>query len=434
LTIACGNANLKLSNKTVLIIFRKTTHLGDRKMRPSTIILIFIVSAYLISAGFAQESDGSPPQVASASDANQTNVPAFPYVAQITDDNVNIRSGPGTNYYLCGKLNKTDAVRVVGSQFSWSCIVPPVGSFSWISKQYVNVDANDPNKGVVDGDAVRVYAGAEGLKPIHSTTLQLKLNRGDKVLLLSREEGDYYKIAPPAGAYLWISTQYIRPLESIVKVHPVGPAKTESVATAPVTIPASPNAPPATIIAGGSIEAEKLKEYYALKKQFEDERAKPAEQQNYADLKKALADIAGNKDVGKAARYAEFTVKQIESCEMALATKKEVPLQDAKLQQIKEQIDKAYAARLAEAPDMGRFAVIGLLKTSNIYGPAAELKRYRITDDKGKAICYAVPTDAAAKMDLSGFVGKKVGLVGTIEANPQTQGAVVRFTEIAEVK
>jgi hypothetical protein len=78
--------------------------------------------------------------------------------------------------------------------------------------------------------------------------------------------------------------------------------------------------------------------------------------------------------------------------------------------------------------------VIGLLKTSNIYGPAAEIKRYRITDEKGKIICYAVPTDAAAKMELSGFVGKKVGLVGTIEANPQAQGAVVRFTEVAEVK
>jgi hypothetical protein len=189
-----------------------------------------------------------------------------------------------------------------------------------------------------------------------------------------------------------------------------------------------------TVTTPGSVETEKLQEYYALKKRFEDERAKPAEQQNYAELKKAFADIAGNKDAGKAARYAEFTIKQIESCEMALATKKEVPQQDAKLQQIKEQIDKAYAARLAEAPDMGRFAVIGLLKTSNIYGPAAAIKRYRITDDKGKIICYAVPTDAAAKTDLSGFVGKRVGLVGTIEANPQAQGAVVRFTEVAEVK
>ena len=172
-------------------------------MRLSTIIFIFIISAGLISVCFAQETAGSPqPQQAApkTSEVNEANVPAFPYIAQITDDNVNIRSGPGTNYYICGKLGKTDAVRVVGSQFSWSCIVPPVGSFSWISKQYVSVDPNDPNKGVVDGEAVRVYAGAEGLKPIHSTTLQLKLNRGDKVVVMSREEGDYSKIVPPSGA------------------------------------------------------------------------------------------------------------------------------------------------------------------------------------------------------------------------------------------
>ena len=71
--------------------------------------------------------------------------PSFPYIAEITDDNVNIRSGPGTNYYHCGKLNSSDRVTVVASKYSWSHIIPPEGSFSWISKQYVSIDLDTPH-------------------------------------------------------------------------------------------------------------------------------------------------------------------------------------------------------------------------------------------------------------------------------------------------
>ncbi|UCF43561.1 MAG: SH3 domain-containing protein [Planctomycetota bacterium] len=109
----------------------------------------------------------------------QEAAPSFPYVAEVTAENVNIRSGPGTNYYRCGQINRGDAVKVVASKHSWSHIVPPPGSFSWISKQYIHIDADNPTVGIVTGDAVRVYAGSERLKPIHRTTLLLKLKRGD---------------------------------------------------------------------------------------------------------------------------------------------------------------------------------------------------------------------------------------------------------------
>ena len=384
--------------------------------------LMLVCFVTLASASFAQEAATLPEKPVSAGQAGET-VPSFPYIAEITDDNVNIRSGPGTNYYRCGKLNKADRVKVVGSQFSWSRIVPPPGSFSWISKQYVSIAPDNPAIGVVTGDAVRVYAGSEFLKPIHSTTVQLKFNRDDKVKLMGEEEGDYYKIAPPAGTYLWVSTRYTKPLGPVGEVPLIVEPKTEPKPDIPVVVPT--NIP---------LEAKKLKEYHALQKQIEAERAKSMAEQNYAAVKKMLLKIANNKEAGKAARYSEFAVKQIERYELALAVDKEVRLQDSQLQQIRQRIEKARVTKLAQVPELGRFAVIGWFQTSNIYGPEEELKHYRIIDDSGKTACYALPRGLALKMDLSKLVGRKVGLVGTIEPHPETAGALVRFAEIVDLQ
>jgi len=376
------------------------------------------ILAGLATIGFAQVAANPPEKPALAGDVNAVNIPSFPYVAEITADNVYIRSGPGTNYYDCGKLNKGDRVKVVSTQFSWSCIVPPTSSFSWISTQYVSIDPNNSAVGIVTGDSVHVYAGSDTVKPLYSTTLQVKLNRGEKVKLLGEEKDNYYKITPPSGAYIWVSTQYTKPLGSVSEVVVTAKPKVE------------PNDTTTVVATNLTVEAEKLKEYYALEKQLQAERAKPIDQQNYANIKKAITDIANNKDAGKAARYAEFTIKKIERFELALVVAKEVQLQNAQLKQTKERIEKARETSLDEYQDLGRFAVVGKFQTFETYGPG----HYRIIDDSGKTICYALPCGSTAEMDLSKFVGDKVGLVGTIEPHQETEGALVRFTEIVELK
>jgi hypothetical protein len=77
---------------------------------------------------------------------------------------------------------------------------------------------------------------------------------------------------------------------------------------------------------------------------------------------------------------------------------------------------------------MGKFAIIGEFQTYQTYGPG----NYRIVNEAGKMICYALPAGTASQMDLTGFVGQKVGLVGTIEPHLSTKKALVRFTEIVK--
>jgi len=415
---------------------------------------------------------GLAPQLcvsAEQSPSAEITVPPFPYIAEITSDDVNIRSGPGTNYYRCGKLSKSDKVTIVGSKFSWSQIVPPQGSFSWVSMQFVTIDKDNPGLGTVTGDNVRVYAGSDFREPMHSSTVLLTLNKGDKVKLLGEQKDDYYKIAPPPDSYLWLLTEYTKAIGPVSQVaapaaQPVitktqtpvktgtqtktepkaqTPATKTPASQTPVTQTPAPKTPvtqtPATqtttavIPTTISVEAENLNHYQDLKKQIEAERAKPMDQQDYSNIKKALADIANNKEAGKAVRYAEFTLKQIDRYELAIKATGELQLQNTQLQQIQERIGKTRDAKLAETPDLGKFVIIGLLKTSNIYRRGAEPIRYRITDNAGRNLCYALPTSSAAAADFQKLIGQKVGLVGTIEPCPEISGSLVRFTQITQL-
>ncbi len=384
-----------------------------------TLFILFCVAS-LASAGFTEEAAAE--KTVSIGSTVEMAVPSFPYVAEITGYDVHIRCGPGTNYYSCGKLNKADRVKVVGSKHSWSQIVPPTGSFSWISKRYVKIEADNPTIGIVTGNVVRVRAGSADGNPLHSTTSHARLDKGDRVKLMGQEKNDYYKIAPPDGAYLWVLTQYTKPVPAGEVLPSVEP-KTEKKLDTPAVVPTNL-----------SVESEKLKAYYALQEQIKAERAKPINEQDYSNIKKVLVEIANNKAAGKASHYSEFAVKRIECFELALQVVRTVRLQDAQLQQIQQRIEKARATRLAAVQDLGRFAAVGLFQTSRIYGFDAEPKRYQVIDDSGKIVCFALPRGSASKLNLSKVIGRKVGLVGTIEPHPETATALVRFAEIVELK
>ncbi|MBW7988475.1 MAG: hypothetical protein FVQ84_00405 [Planctomycetes bacterium] len=398
-------------------------------------LFVIIILTSLVSIGFAQTATSSSGAAGTLS---------FPYMAEITGDNVYVRSGPGTNFYDCSKLSQGDKVKVIGKQFSWARIVPPPGSFSWISIQYVNIDSANSTVGTVTGDRVRVYAGSEHVNPLHSTYLQGKLNRGDTVKLLGEQKDDYYKIAPLSFAYLWVSINFTKPLPgqpvetptptvtpSIVKPTTAKPTTAKPTIVKPTTVrpTTKPKEVPKVVAPEPDTPETLLAKYRALQKQVQAERIKPKEKQNYIDIKKALMKIAENKTAGKAARYAQFVLKQIKDLELVLAVDKEVRLQDVQLQNIRERIVKTRTAKLAEYKKLENFAVVGKLKNFTTLGPG----HYRIVNDSGKTICYALPSGPISQVEISKLINKKVGLIGTIEPNRQTKGALIRFTKIMEV-
>jgi uncharacterized protein YgiM (DUF1202 family) len=384
----------------------------------SIIVIILVVNA----VSFAQET------------ADQSNVRAFPYMAEIKGNDVYIRSGAGTNYYDCGKFKDGDVVKVVATQHGWSRISPPPGSFSWISKQYVDVDPNAPETGTVTGDAVRVYAGSGHVKPLYSTTLQGKLNRQEKVKLLGEEKGGYLKIAPPPFAYLWVSSKFTSPIDEPIQPITTSPVTPVPVAPVPDTPqPKEPKALTEPATAAVTPPPDALQQYNDLENKIKAERQKPIDQQNYTVIRADLKKLAADKTAGKAARYAEYSLKHLERCELAQQVNKKVTAQNEQLDDILKKINNARDKKLAQFPDLGQYDAIGVLMVSAEYSAEKHHRHYRIVDDAGKTVCYALPVGAAQNLNLRNMVGKKVGITGEIKPHPQSTGAIVEFTRISPI-
>ncbi len=401
-------ARMKSSRRAVRIVFGGSL--------PFALLSVALIA--LPGAVWAQQDTNLPgvaEVVRTAPDAGA------PFVAEVIGNDVHLRSGPGTNYYHCGKLYKGDRVQVVKVQQGWSCIVPPPGCFSWVAIQYVSINMENPTQGIITGDKVGVYAGSDYVEPIHSTSRQVILNRGQMVKLLSEEKDDYYKIAPPEGAFLWVHSQFLQSVRSPME-------------TSLADVPVGPNTPVETPMTAQELQTESdlLDAYYALSKLVKEERNKPMTEQDYSELKEKLRELAENPIGGRATRYADFTLKQVERFELAGTVAREMAMQRKEREKVDEKISEARDIRLAQIDDLGRFAVIGKLETTSVYyaQPVGQAQRYRILDESGRTICYVAPTGAAVRKDLSGLIGRKVGLVGEIQPHQATARAFVEFSEI----
>jgi uncharacterized protein YgiM (DUF1202 family) len=428
--------------------------LGGRRMesclRFSLVILLASVCT-TVSGAQAEKpftaTGGATTTAALAAESNDANLPATPFMAEVTSDDVYVRSGAGTNYYYCNKLNKGDKLKVVGSKFSWLQIVAPPGCYTWISSQYVQVNPQDKTQGTVIGDAVRVYAGSDDVQPMHSTSALTKLNKGEKVTLLGEEKEGYSKIAPPDGAYLWVSNQYVRPLGSLVPPTTSMPVLTpgappsqttpfptpvpgEKPQAAPSVKESSPSSPGVSTTTP-SAEDPRIKQLDELKKAVDAEKAKPVSDQNFVEIKKALSVMAADKQSTRIARIAQSQLKTVERYELSQTIAKSIKEQDEQFGKTTERIEKAKAEKMAEVVDMSIFAVIGQFKVSTI---EVTPKLYRILNSDGKTICYAQPAESAAQEDFSMYIDKKVGLIGAIETRPSLGDAVVVFTKVIELQ
>ena len=358
----------------------------------------------------------------------QTTEPVYPFRGHVNKPDVFIRSGPGTNFYSCGKFSQGDVVQVLDQEKGWLKIVPPPGSFSWIAMKYVAMNMNDPSLAVVTGDNVSIYAGSNLIEPMHSTSKQTPLKRGTRVKLFNEEKDGYVKIEPPVGSYLWVSSNYVQP---IVEPVPDDLPSVEMVAIADANV----LLPEQAVVVPSQPEPEiskQLKAFNSLREKTQEELTKPLSDQDYEPIRTELLVMAADPNAGDVARYAEFLLTRIERYELAQHVSKAVAEQDKDLADVRSKLNAARSQRNASVQNLGRYAVIGLFTESNIYN-SAQVRRYRILGEQGKTVCYAEPAMSLLEKDLRAYIGKKVGLVGKIKPFPAVNGALVLFTEIQEV-
>jgi uncharacterized protein YgiM (DUF1202 family) len=400
------------------------------------IILSVLISINVLAADEKRPAAlGAPADEATPVTATATATPAvaesnaaavelkYPYVGEVTAADLNVRSGPGTNFYSCCKIGQPTRVIVMGEKFSWSQIMPPQGTFSWIFKQYVQVDSNKPEIGIVNSDNVRVYAGADDRDAMVSDSVQTTLNKGQKVRLIGQPVGDYYKIAPPEGASLWLSTQYIKFLRKADGIDMKAPKPAAEVKH---TGYSKPN----VMVDQVDPNNKFLEQYYVFTKQLEDEKGKPLTDQNYAAIRAGLEALAADKTAGKAAEYAQYTLKTVSRYELAKQSAGMIDSQKSDLQKQLEAIEQERQKKKSEMGTSARFSLVGTFKPSAVYNDRPDIRRYLVMDERNMPISYAEPVGQAKGMELKSFYGKKVGLTGDISTDMMSNFALIKFTDI----
>ncbi|MBN1124954.1 MAG: hypothetical protein JXA82_08100 [Sedimentisphaerales bacterium] len=428
--------------------------------------ILIIVLVWIASCGWAQNDT----LVKTGQDQEKT--PQMPYIAEVTGQDIYVRSGAGTAYYFTTKLNAPTRVTVVDHKFSWAVILPPEGSFSWIYKNYVKLDPSNPKIGTVTGDNVRIWAGAEKIAPANSSSMQAKLNTGDFVQLIdpADAEGDYYKIQPPISARLYISREYLKYIGPI-KAEPVVlpprpgtektdsstpvttekttppkvdvtqpektdssiPPKTEDTPTATETVTNGEQTTPVPEIGDLALAKKLAVQCTEIGEQITKELEKPLAEQDYTTFKEALTEIANNPNAGAAKTYADFYLQRIAAYELVKKTSDDLTNIENELKKARQKIQQEFQSKLQEVPDRGKFILQGTIRPSSIYTAKTGQKRYTITNDAGRIIAYAVPADRLVELSLTNLIGQKVGLVGTIVQDPNNPVTLIQFTQVEPV-
>jgi hypothetical protein len=178
-----------------------------------------------------------------------------PYVGEVTADDVYVRSGPTEGFYATSKLNKGDRVTVVGIRGldnDYLKVVPPDGSFCYVAKAFVELQPGSTTAGKVTRSDLIVRAGSTLNGKMN--TMLMKLDAGDAVQLVGpQDDGKYFKIAPPPGAYLYVKKSLVSAVPNTPPVAVPLAAQAndrEPIASDPAPAapkPAAPTPPPAPV-------------------------------------------------------------------------------------------------------------------------------------------------------------------------------------------
>jgi len=351
--------------------------------------------------------------------------------AEVTANDVYVRSGESMNHYAICKLNAGDKVQIIGERSEWYEILPPDGTFSLVSGEYI--DTTDDQSGTVNANNVRVRAGS--LLNDNKYTVQALLSKGTQVSILGRNPDGFLKIKPPVGATLWISRAYVAPLSAdgsriaqpgpTISATGALPEGEDAVKEAPG---ASGESRPAKSVAISAADdaAKKLvapmtatattswqRQLQDIDAQVRLELAKPAASRSLDSFRSKYQAIADQVEDDFARQYATHRMQQLENFLVLDDTLKKV----RGLDEAAEARRREYLAARSEIPHFtpplpGGIEVQGILRTSALYPEGVVPRRFRLTDPSTpdiRTIGYVeIPADSDIRAEE--FVGRLVGV------------------------
>ena len=145
-----------------------------------------------------------------------------PYLAQVTNSDTVVRSGPGKAYYPTSLLQQGTQIQVLRHALGgWYAITPPPQAFSLVQRQKITL--SDGHTGIVKNNNVIVRVGSS-LNQNCNMAAGIQLHQGDRVKIIGeinlQEDGqllELYRIQPVRQEERWISGRFIRPISGKVE-------------------------------------------------------------------------------------------------------------------------------------------------------------------------------------------------------------------------
>jgi uncharacterized protein YgiM (DUF1202 family) len=429
-------------------VIRRSPRLGSFALAAAVAASSFVV--FPVAGAYAQ---------AAAADAEMAQ---FQFSSMVTADNVYVRSGSSENDYPVVKLNKGDVVVAVGEKFDWVKILPPANTYCLVGKAWVD-KRGDGTIGRVRDDATNVNVRIASNLNNMITKVALQLHGGTDVTILG-EQDEYFKIAPPAGTFMWVHKKFVEPVKRVevinnngkLEVKPLdgaeaalpgaAAANANANATAANPTPPQPRTTPEAVPANGSstaanptpaptggsptvaatdapkgpttapAQANAELQFDALETKFDESSALPLEQQPIDELLVGYEKVLADKGVPESMlRKAELRVKGLKIRKDALA-------QLTETKRLREQMATLQQPLAAEAKEIEeriqdnavkQYAATGTLRPSSL--PYGGRTLYRLTDPaSGRTVVY-VNTDDASVIRMEGLF---VGIQGDVVEDP----------------
>lgn len=336
---------------------------------------------------------------------------------EVNANDVYVRSGDSLNHYTISKLRAGDRVSVVSERGEWYEILPPEGTFSLISGDFI--DTTDQQSGIINGDNVRVRAGS--LLNENKYTVQTLLAKGTPVSILGRNPDGFVRIKPPTGATLWVNRSYVQ-----LRTGGTIPSLPEGAGTSPSQADAMGEVSP-TVTASAAASAKKLAvpmtgpASTTWRRQLEEidvaaraELDKPMPARNFETFVVRYQPIADQTEDDFARQYALARIEQVKDMgDLASAVERVRKLDD-----VAETMQREFLAARGMLPEFvptrspTGIEIQGELRVSALYPVGSSVQRYRLIDpasESDRTIGYVEITPESGLI-AQGYIGRYVGV------------------------
>lgn len=131
-------------------------------------------------------------------------------IATTTDDKINLRGGPSTNYSVLMQLPAGLKLEVLSQQDGWVKVATPKGNVGWVTDDFVKFGGSTAPAKVNGPVKASVSAGRVNLRKGPNTGFGSygKMASGTQLEVLARN-GDWFKVRSPRGTVGWVARDLV---------------------------------------------------------------------------------------------------------------------------------------------------------------------------------------------------------------------------------